>query len=115
MIKTYYIKEQFTFIFKKDECTNKYYFDSLIKNYNFISTDNSLHLFYNVKNEEKFKNILDEKNIIDKNGGGSFKELNEDNFFNIFDCLINQNFSNIKSNKNIIYSHQYSFNPIIEL
>lgn len=113
MIKTYYIKDQFTFIFKKDEWSNKYYFDSLIKDYNFISTDNLLHLFYNGKNEEQFKNILDEKNIIDKDGG-SFKELNEHNFFNIFDCLINQNLSNIKSNKIITYSHHYSFNPIIE-
>ena len=111
IIKTYYIKDQFTFMFKKDIWGNKYYLDSLIKNYNFISTDNLLHLFYNGKNEENFKNILDEKNAIDKNGG-FFSNLNKDTFFSILDCLINQNLSNVKSNVIIKFFYEHSFNPI---
>ena len=112
IIKTYYIKDQSTFMFKKDIWSNKYYLDSLIKNYNFISTDNLLHLFYNGKNEENFKNILDEKNSIDKSGG-LFSNLNKETFFSILDCLINQNLSNIKSNEIIKFFYEYSFKSII--
>ena len=113
IIKTYYIKDQFTFMFKKNNWSSKYYLEPLIKNYNFISTDNLLHLFYNGKNEELFKAILDEKNSIDKNGG-SFSNLNKESFFNILDCMINQNLSNLKSNQNITFFHEYSYSPIIE-
>ena len=113
IIKTYYIKDQSIFMFDKDIWSKKYYFDSLIKDYNFISTDNLLHLFYDGKNEEHFKNILDEKNSIDKNGG-TFSNLNEDTFFSILDCLINQNLSIIKSNKIIELFFLNSFESITQ-
>ena len=87
-------------MFDKDKWSVNYNLESLTKNYEFISKDNLLHLFYNGQNEEEFKKILDEKNTIDKEGG-NFNNLNEDTFFNILDCLINQNISNIKSNKEI--------------
>ena len=87
-------------MFDKDKWSVDYNLESLTKNYEFISKDNLLHLFYNGQNEEEFKRILDEKNTIDKDGG-NFNNLNEDTFFNILDCLINQNISNIKSNKEI--------------
>ena len=87
-------------MFDKDKWSVDYNLESLTKNYEFISKDNLLHLFYNGQNEEEFKQILDEKNTIDKDGG-NFNNLNEDTFFNILDCLINQNISNIKSNKEI--------------
>ena len=112
LIKTYYIRDQSEFMFNKDIWSSNYYLETLIKNYNFISTDNLLHLFYDGKNEENFKNILEEKNSIDKNGG-FFSNLNEENFFNILDCLINQNLSNIKSNKIIKFFFANSFTPII--
>ena len=112
IIKAYYIKDQYIFMFNKDIWSKDYYLDSLTNNYNFISTDNLLHLFYNGKNEETFKKILDEKVSIDKNGG-SFLNLNENNFFNILDCLINQNISNLKSNKIITFYDSNSFLPII--
>ena len=113
MIKTYYIKDQFTFIFKKDIWSQEYYLDSLIKNYDFTSKANLLHLFYNGKSEVCFQDILDEKNTIDTNGG-TFSGFNKDTFFNHLDCLINQNLSNLKSLKNIQFSHEHSFNTIIK-
>ena len=113
IIKTYYIKDQSKFMCEKDIWSSNYYLESLVKNYNFISTDNLLHLFYDGKNEENFKNILDEKNSIDKNGG-FFSNLNEDSFFSILDCLINQNLSNIKSNKMITFFYVNSFKSIFK-
>jgi hypothetical protein len=77
LIKTNYIKDQSEFRFNKDKWSVDYGLESLSKFYQPSPTNNLLHLFYNGQNEEEFKNILDEKNSIEKNGG-LFNNLNED-------------------------------------
>ena len=74
---------------------------------NLFSTDNLLNLFYNGFNEEQFNQFLAEKISIDNNGG-RFRNLNEETFFNILDCFINKDISNLKSNKEIKFKKNYS-------
>ena len=61
LIKTNYIKDQSEFMNNKDIWGSDYSLESLIKNYDFKAKENLLHLFYNGKDEDEFKRILDEK------------------------------------------------------
>ena len=74
-----------------------------------MPTNNILNFFYNGRNENNFKTIVNEKTSIDKKGG-EFKNLNEETIFDALDCFINQNFSSLKSSKKIKFSNCESYN-----
>ena len=58
LIKEYYIKDQIEFMNNKENWSTEYYFEAIAKDYEFISTDNLLNLFYNGFNEEQFNQFL---------------------------------------------------------
>jgi len=107
LIKENYIKDQIEFMNNKEKWSTEYNFEEIAKDYKCISTDNFLNLFYNGFDEDQFNQFLAEKINIDNNGG-KFRNLNQDTFFNIFDCFLNKDISNLKSNKEIKFIKNHS-------
>ena len=97
LIKTYYIKDQIEFMNYKDKWSKEYNFEEIVKDYKPISSKNLFNIFYNGNNEEEFNDISVKKTQVDEFGGKL--EINDDNFFSVFDCFINQDISNLKSNE----------------
>ena len=116
LIKTNYIKDQIEFVNNKDKWSSDYHFEEIIKDYEFISSKNLFNIFYNGNDEEEFNQLLAQKTDIDENGG-RFENLNDNTFFSILDCFINQEIGNLKSNKEMKFvskNSQVSFKDYID-